>query len=56
MDQALRQDRLKDFCSRRSILHHGLSKALSWEWIGARKRAIKHGTFGAQSGLQIVGS
>ena len=46
MDQALRQDRLKDFCSPTLHLHHGAVEALSWEWDRRKKRAIKHGTFG----------
>jgi transposase len=46
MGRALRQDRLKDFCSPTLRLHHGAVEALSWEWDRRKKRAIKHGTFG----------
>jgi transposase len=44
--RALRQDRLKDFCSPTLRLHHGAVAALSWAWDRRKKRAIKHGTFG----------
>jgi transposase len=46
MGQALRQDRLKDFCSPTLHLHHGAVEALSWAWDRRKKRAIKHGTLG----------
>jgi transposase len=46
MGRALRQDRLKDFCSPTLRLHHGAVEALRWEWDRRKKRAIKHGTFG----------